>query len=996
MFKQFIFLLLGIFAVAVAATAQECMYRYTHYTVADGLPTPMVYDMVQDKQGYIWLATESGLVKYDGYTFKTLTTRDGLPGNDVLKLFLDKEDRLWMIFYQEGVGYLDDGVYHQVPDHVLPKASYIFSQDVHENGEVWIGTGRRGLYVLRDTNLVVQYYAEVKEAQNKHTSLYSCTDPEGNIWTSTYSYYGCCGIDPKKKFLINQDVLGVKDNFFPTYLGAELGMGVYTRKVVSVIRGDEVTPIFPRPGSGDRFDILGLDTLSNGKLCVSTKKGVYLVYFDNEGQLIHDPLMLGEQVSGVLEDGEGNLWISTLTNGVYFINVATRKIELLIPDMVESLELKEREVWVGTKLGKVFVIKDSIERRFAVYGAGALLTPAINDIYWEPGTEKVFFCADNYFMITRNGDFSQVDTLHYLDTGHFTHLGHTYFDTLGSEMMYIGAPKKVVRIGNDYYVSAANGMYIHRDMDTLIHETQYLMEGRVLDICSDPYGRLWMADQYGIRQYDLDSVIDVKKEALGAYITRLVIDSVMNRWIGTNGHGLFIKTDDTLVNLSIERSAASNSINDILLLEHEGEALIATNNGVYHVNYSNYNLEAYPLPDNSGLPSRVVKELLLNGTDLYMATTQGLVRTSYNVNDRDTTNYPVIIQEVLVNGVKLPLQNSYELEYDQNDINITFVGLNYSSERQIRYRYRLEENANWIESGLTEVQFSSLAPGSYIFQVLAKSINGTWHNRSTNVHFLIKAPFWQTNWFLLLVVGGIVLIIIIIATVYVRYNRNRDKIARRLVELEGQALRSQMNPHFIFNSLNAVHDFIADSDQRSAHLYLSRFAKLIRTILDHSRRTLVTLDDEIETLKLYIQLEQMRFEGKFEYEFQVEEYLDVGVIKVAPMIIQPYVENAIRHGIMNRTDSAGKLTLRIFTEGNELVCCIEDNGVGRVASAQINQKHDTKHKSYAMEITHERLTQLNTLGKDKGRVEVEDLIDDNGMALGTRVTVRFYLEDGDQ
>jgi LytS/YehU family sensor histidine kinase len=211
-----------------------------------------------------------------------------------------------------------------------------------------------------------------------------------------------------------------------------------------------------------------------------------------------------------------------------------------------------------------------------------------------------------------------------------------------------------------------------------------------------------------------------------------------------------------------------------------------------------------------------------------------------------------------------------------------------------------------------------------------------------------------------------------------------------MVLLEGQALRAQMNPHFIFNSLNAIHDFIAEQDQRSAHLYLSKFAALIRRILELSRKHEVSLNEEIETLNLYIELENLRFENKFEYTLNVDTRDDPFDLVIPPMLLQPYVENAIRHGLQNKTDK-GRLEVDIIQRNDFLLCRIKDNGIGRKATQ--GGKNITKHRSHGLDITSERIDIFNQKGQSaRANVKFTDLEDSAGNALGTMVELNIPLK----
>ena len=213
---------------------------------------------------------------------------------------------------------------------------------------------------------------------------------------------------------------------------------------------------------------------------------------------------------------------------------------------------------------------------------------------------------------------------------------------------------------------------------------------------------------------------------------------------------------------------------------------------------------------------------------------------------------------------------------------------------------------------------------------------------------------------------------------------------KRLANVEMHALRAQMNPHFIFNCLNSIDYYILKNDMETASDYLNRFSRLIRLILQNSRSNYVNLKDELEALKLYIEMESLRFDESFDYEVKIGKGLQLEEIEIPPMLLQPYVENAIWHGLMQR-EGKGKLDLVITKQNGHLNCIIEDNGIGREAAMAIRSKSATRRKSMGMQITEDRIGMINRLYNTDARINIEDLKDDKGKASGTRVNLEIPL-----
>jgi LytS/YehU family sensor histidine kinase len=215
---------------------------------------------------------------------------------------------------------------------------------------------------------------------------------------------------------------------------------------------------------------------------------------------------------------------------------------------------------------------------------------------------------------------------------------------------------------------------------------------------------------------------------------------------------------------------------------------------------------------------------------------------------------------------------------------------------------------------------------------------------------------------------------------------------QQMADIEMQALRAQMNPHFIFNCLNSINRYIVKSDQATASLYLTRFAKLIRLILDNSNSKTVTLTNELEALRLYIDMESIRFEKQFSYKINIDENVSPDHIYVPPLIIQPYVENAIWHGLLHK-ETEGHLEVRLtMPQPNMLQCVVEDNGVGRAKAKELKSKSASTSKSLGMKLTESRLALLNKHSNWDASIEILDLVDPEGIPAGTRVTLKILID----
>jgi tetratricopeptide (TPR) repeat protein len=236
----------------------------------------------------------------------------------------------------------------------------------------------------------------------------------------------------------------------------------------------------------------------------------------------------------------------------------------------------------------------------------------------------------------------------------------------------------------------------------------------------------------------------------------------------------------------------------------------------------------------------------------------------------------------------------------------------------------------------------------------------------------------------LLLSGFGILALILVLTVTFYFQRNKLRTKQKALVLEQKLLRSQMNPHFIFNSLSSIQNFIVMEKPDKASLYLSKFSRLVRNILDNSIEEYVVLEKEINTLENYLELQKIRFAGKFDYRIHIADEIDTDTLKIPPMLAQPFIENAIEHGIKHR-ETPGHIDIRFTLKDHILIFEVEDDGIGRQKAREISILKDPEHKSMATSLTRERLTNLNLKLKEKIQLEIIDLKNALGDATGTRV-----------
>lgn len=348
------------------------------------------------------------------------------------------------------------------------------------------------------------------------------------------------------------------------------------------------------------------------------------------------------------------------------------------------------------------------------------------------------------------------------------------------------------------------------------------------------------------------------------------------------------------------------------------------------------------------------------------------------------TSFQVYQNEFETDSSLLTLQR-VELEPWQNYFSFNFSAIGYTHPEEYQFRYQLVGvDDDWVYAGQRNyVGYTNVKGGEYIFRVAVANSDGQWSETPRAIQVFVGTPWYQQLWFKI----GMALLLIGGSFAFYRYRLRQVKLKaeyeKKVADMELTALRAQMNPHFIFNSLNSIENYIIQNETVKASEYLNGFSRLMRLILQNSRSHLVNLNDEIEALKLYMDMESLRFNHEVEYEVKIDSGLDTDDIDIPPMLIQPYVENGIWHGLRHK-GGPGKITLTFTEDQGYLKCTIEDDGVGRKKAASMSTKSSAR-KSMAMNITNERLQTINKIYETDASVQIADVVDANGEVAGTRV-----------
>ncbi|HZE84373.1 MAG TPA: histidine kinase, partial [Puia sp.] len=341
------------------------------------------------------------------------------------------------------------------------------------------------------------------------------------------------------------------------------------------------------------------------------------------------------------------------------------------------------------------------------------------------------------------------------------------------------------------------------------------------------------------------------------------------------------------------------------------------------------------------------------------------------------------IRDIQLFDQHLPTDRAYRFSAGENNIRFLFGLLSYEDRDRLKLEYKLNGNT-WLVADIhSYISFANLAPGNYDLSVRIKN------EQIGNLHisFLIDRPFWQSGWALTLLLVVLIGSVILVNRVRLQRVRKESTLRQKIMESEMSALRSQMNPHFIFNTLNSINSYIIENKKDEASDYLGDFSKLIRLILDHSKKRTISLAEELYALKLYLELESRRLDSSFDYTIVIDPDVDPDSIVMPPLVIQPFVENAIWHGLRGRK-SGGNISILINHYSGGLLILVEDDGIGRDAAKKLESTKEGN--SFGSTATTQRI-QLND---PHSKVIMEDLYNPEGRATGTRVYI--YVNQNSQ
>lgn len=984
---------------------ETTIYKPNLYNRQDDISYQTITWISEASDGTLWIATEKGLNSFnrENQKFKRYlhnpADKHSISSDTLNYLLFDSRDRLWIAtdhglnLYDRETGnfksYLPEN--SGLPNEVI---RWLFED---EYGRIWLATkGGVGILDLEEESFIgfndLPGMADVDLSSDTINCIYQ--DSQGKIWIATDGGLDC--YDPS----------GMQ---FESYRHDQNDPNSLSHPIVNVVLED-----------------------GNGRLWIGTNGGGLCRFRRETGGFSHyrynaerPSSISNDYVISLYEDRSGILWVGTNWKGVNKLasNVARFDHHFYRSDQDNSLnnnlvwsiyEDESRKLWIATDNGV-----NILDRNTGRY----------NYIRHDPEDPNTLI-SDKVSVINK-------DRQGYMWFGTFDH-GCSRYDPRTGEFLNLSteAPEPYRIPDNDIgdiiigkegkvWIGTGKGLVMYDPANAypelvLSSETEgyKLYSDHITALYEDRQGIFWIGTYHSLERYDRETGrvfhylhdAEIESSISNDGIFSIFEDSKGRFWIGTLGGGLnLMDRSQGTFTYYVEEDGLPNNVVYAILEDEDGNLWLSTNYGLsmfdpekeVFVNFdvrdglqsNEFNLGAAH-KNNEG-------EMFFGGMFGYNSFFPGDIRQNSNIPRIAITSFRVFNEEQ--RGI-YPNGDTVHLDYEDNFFTISFSALDFANPSRNLYRYRLSNfDKDWIFTDAEKrfAEYTRVAPGTYTFQVLGSNSDGLWNEEGTSLTIIISPP-WYSSW-LFRIPAALVLFGLLWGAIATRFKRLRKKhamekqvlaIQNEIIDIRQKALRLQMNPHFIFNSLNSIQSFILANDIDKAIHYLSKFSQLMRTILSNSNEAFVPLKAELTAIRHYMDIEKLRFDQKFDYSISLDEEVDDEFLEIPPMIIQPYIENAIIHGLVNKQDGKGKIRINISLKGDVMHWEIEDDGIGREASKAMRDVYGMPRKSRGMMITKQRLEMLNERESALFGVEIIDLKDDAGKACGTRVVINMPVREG--
>jgi ligand-binding sensor domain-containing protein len=855
---------------------------YTNYSEKDGLPSNHVYKITQDINGFIWIATDEGVVKFNGSEFKIFTTKDGLPTNDVWNLFPAHDGKIWYGAKSKSLGYIfEDKVFNfpSVNDQIMSPTNANF------NGTELLIVGSTNAYQLKNEKWHLtpgnpQFSFSVPLLGDTFQSI-SENDEEQFFITDKNN----TTLELKVSNVLHNNYHRgqLTDSLYFTFTEYSYNLlNLNSRKLKSFSYEEQLKT--------QRLELARLN-LVNNQVQITGKNVVGVLDSDlSVKEVYHIPSFIKSHNSVI--DKENNIWAATLSNGIYKYNINEIQIKKEFPHLKVNDVKKVNGSIYAIINDKGFYVYDKEQGEFIKDLASAQF---LYDIAYIEETDTKYYLADH-----------EIITLHKGKRLTFT---FPFKNELARSVVY---HKNLLYSHQTAGISALNPF----SMDIA---DVYMQPGaRCLTVFKE---ELIIGTSTGLKTLingEIEDLDEVHKEF--AYpINGITVINEDQLLLTTDGYGAYL-TD--LKNIQLLEKSEFLSC-DHAFFENQ-ELYLPTNAGIYHYEFARDSFQLKHIWNTTnGLPTNKINGVEKLEDKLLIATNQGIIHLPLDY--KPTAGLVNIYIEEATYKSKTVHSGASESYSGNNNLNFIVKTIDYRPNATLSYQFKLSPSQKeWTSTTSSNLTFSDLNPDQYQLQIkngeLIRCFDFTITSR------------WYQSWIFYLAWILLLVVMVISSTKYLSRNaekkRNEELLrSKKLSELQLKALRSQMNPHFVFNSLTAIQYYINENDFETSDKYLVKFSRLIREFFELSKEQLVSVEREIQLLSNYLALEQLRFKGKLNYIFEIDPQLD-RTDKLPSMLLQPIVENAVNHGVFHKETTGTVLLKFLRISNNEIQISIQDDGKG--------------------------------------------------------------------
>ena len=907
-----------------------------------------IYDMIQDHDHNYWLATDNGLIKYDGYTFKKIPSVNAL-SNSVFDLKLDYNNNLFCNNLSGQIFQIINDtsiVYFQIPDSLMYK-------NVH--------------YAFNNSNeLVIATNAIFKVNKHKSITLLS------NSLTKNSSYSDLITLKDSSillHHLANNSLIKIKNDqlleerindnstfLFLNFLILNNELQYLNRKTSEFLMKTGNSFSVNNQFSPSRNKDEGLRYYSDNQLLwVARQAGGIMAYDKYYKPLFgNNTIFKNNIISTVFKDNEGNILLGTFGSGLIVIPNTN-----LIDEKISNKEVKytritsgpNNSLLLGTQNGNVF----NLDSNKVVSNIWDKQNKNIELLEYIPGIQTLLIDGNNTCLY--------------------------HLPSKIEKKLNWGAIKNIIKISeNNYLFSSSSGVY---DFNLLNyqHKAEPIknFNSRTNCIGYNPKTKTLYAGTTSGLKIGNTTKAEFYSPNDSPIICKDILYHKNKIYINSQKKGILIFKDDTLVeSWNVKNGFPTNNLRHIKV--HNDHLFISTDLGII---ISNLKGEILSILNKSvGLYTNSIIDFEIKNDVLWVIHQKGV--QSININS--IPSYKLIpnvsLTKVLINDSLISTNNN-SFSYLQNKFEFYVSSNSIKYKDEIQYQHQLVgiDNGWQINNyNKNKIEYKSLPPGDYSFELKVTCRNI--ESETIKYHFTITPPLWKTWWFYIF---AIVIIITISYLIFKREIKKQQKKLQLKNELNTSkliAIQSQMNPHFIFNAINSIQDLILKGDIDNSYNYIIKFAKLVRQTLNFSDKEFIDIEAEIELLEIYLELEKLRFKDDFEYSINC----NLDDIKVPPMLVQPFVENAIKHGLLHK-DGPKKLSIT-FDKDEILNCTVIDNGIGRKKAQEIKARQQKNHQSFSVNATKSRFKIMKSHYQQDLGLLFEDL-EENGTPSGTKVVINM-------